>query len=101
MDKQVEKVVATIAEAFHPERVILFGSRASGTADPESDIDLLVLYGGAKSQREVQIAIHRLFAHPDFSLDVFVLRPEQFETQRRIANTLAREADEHGVVCYG
>ncbi len=101
MDKQVEHVVSAIAEAYHPERVILFGSRASGAADPESDIDLLVLYGGGESSRDVQVGIHRLFAHPDFSLDVFVLRPEQFEAQRHIANTLAREAAERGIVCYG
>lgn len=35
--------VAAIAALFHPERIVLFGSRASGTARPGSDIDLLVV----------------------------------------------------------
>lgn len=35
--------VAAIAAQFHPERIVLFGSRASGTARPESDVDLLVV----------------------------------------------------------
>ncbi len=32
-----------IAEHFHPDKIILFGSQAYGTPTPESDIDLLVV----------------------------------------------------------
>jgi hypothetical protein len=32
---------------------------------------------------------------------VFVLTPDELESQRRVANTLAREATERGLVCYG
>jgi hypothetical protein len=34
-------------------------------------------------------------------MDLFVMRPEEMEAQRHIANTLAREAHEHGIVCHG
>jgi predicted nucleotidyltransferase len=101
MDALVEKIVQTIIEAIKPERVILFGSRASGKVRPDSDIDLLVVYSGKKSKHDVQIEIHKLFRHPGFSMDVFVMTPEELESQKRIANTLAREVSERGVVCYG
>lgn len=100
-DPLVRKVVERIIESVRAEKIILFGSRAKGRAGPESDIDLLIVYSGSKSKREVKVAIHKLFEHPDFSLDVFVLTPEELEFQRRVANTLAREATEQGVVCYG
>ena len=100
-DPLVERVVKTIAEAIRPEKIILFGSRAQGTAQPDSDIDLLVIYRGEQNERDLKIRIHRLFQHPEFSMDLFVLTPEELESQRRIANTLAREVSEHGVVCYG
>ena len=32
-----------LVEQFHPQRVILFGSQARGTADARSDVDLLVI----------------------------------------------------------
>lgn len=34
-------------------------------------------------------------------MDLFVLRPKELEAERHIANTLAREVSERGVVCYG
>lgn len=101
MDAQVQQVVNTIASAIEPERVILFGSRATGSAGPESDIDLLLVYSGPKTKREVQLSVHSLFKRPSFSLDVFVMRPEELEANKGIANTLAREVSERGVVCYG
>ncbi|MGH8583123.1 MAG: nucleotidyltransferase domain-containing protein [Gammaproteobacteria bacterium] len=100
-DPQVTKVVERIIESVRPEKIILFGSRAKGGVGPESDIDLLIVYSGSISKRELKVAIHKLFEHPDFSLDVFVLTPEELEFQRQVANTLAREATEQGVVCYG
>jgi len=100
-DPLVDKVVQKIAKTIRPEQIILFGSRACGVADAGSDIDLVVVYSGAKSKRELKLEIHRLFPHPNFSMDVFVLSPEELGSQKRIANTLAREISERGVVCYG
>ncbi|HIJ66567.1 MAG TPA: nucleotidyltransferase domain-containing protein [Candidatus Hydrogenedentes bacterium] len=101
MNTKTAWVVKQIAETIHPTKVILFGSRASHRFSTQSDIDLLVIYDGDKSKRDVKLAIHRLFEHPTFSLDVFVLSSAEFEQQAPIANTLAREVAEHGVVSYG
>ncbi len=99
-DPLVQEVVHRIAEAIRPEKIILFGSRATGHARPDSDLDLLVVYAGERSKHEVKLAIQRLFPWRDFSMDLFVLTPEELETFRHVANTLAREATERGVVCY-
>lgn len=39
----VERVVRRLIRAFAPERIVLFGSYAKGTADGRSDVDLLVI----------------------------------------------------------
>ena len=101
MDKLVASVVDTISEAIRPTKIILFGSRATGSASSGRDIDLLLLYSGPRTKREVRLEAHRLFERPDFSLDVFVLTPEEYDSQKNVANTLAREVSETGVVCYG
>jgi len=101
MDKTTQKIVTRIAQAIRPQKVFLFGSRATGTQDSDSDIDLLVLYDGPKAARELQCDIHRLFSRPGFSLDVFVLSPEDYDTQKSVANTLACEVSRHGILCYG
>ncbi len=100
-DSVAGRVVATIAAEIRPERIYLFGSRASGTAGPESDVDVLLVYAGKEAPREVQLKAQRLFRKPAIPLDVFVLSPEEFESQKRVANSLAREVSETGIRCHG
>lgn len=100
-DPVVERVVKVIAEAIHPQKIILFGSRATGTARPDSDLDLVVIYAGEKSKRQVKLDIHRLMEPESFPMDLFVLSPEEMQRQRHVANTLAREVAERGVTVYG
>ena len=101
LDRTVAQIVERIVRAIRPDKVFLFGSRLTDSPEPESDIDLLVLYGGDRTPQEIQIEIHRLFERPGFSLDVFALKTEDFEAQKKVANTLAREVSERGLVCYG
>ena len=48
----IEKACQIIRERFPVERIVLFGSKARGDADPESDLDLLVLTKRPLSWRE-------------------------------------------------
>jgi predicted nucleotidyltransferase len=43
LSSDVVDVVEQIVAHLHPQRIILFGSHASGTADEGSDVDLLVV----------------------------------------------------------
>lgn len=100
-DATVQMVVEAIAKAIRPERIILFGSRATGAARADSDLDLLIVYSGPLSKREVKLRARRLFPLPGFSMDLFVLTPEELERQRRVASTVGRAASREGIVCYG
>ena len=41
--KLIREMVNRIVRRFDPEKVILFGSYATGKAGPDSDVDLLVV----------------------------------------------------------
>ena len=47
--KDIQKFAADVVREFLPEKVILFGSYATGNAGPESDVDLLVVMPGEVS----------------------------------------------------
>ncbi|HEY3215334.1 MAG TPA: nucleotidyltransferase domain-containing protein [Candidatus Eisenbacteria bacterium] len=42
-DPRLSEVVRRLVEAYRPERIYLFGSRARGDAAPDSDYDLLLV----------------------------------------------------------
>lgn len=100
-DPGVERVVRTIAEAIQPQKIILFGSRATGKARPDSDLGLVIIYACEKSKRQIKLDIHRLLEPASFPADLFVLTPEEMLRQLHVANTLARELAERGVTVYG
>ncbi len=47
-----QKVVDLLKQDLNPQRIILFGSRAKGTAKPYSDIDIAIEGGKALDHRE-------------------------------------------------
>lgn len=61
-DRQgIEAAVKLLKEQFPVEEVILFGSKARGTDDPESDIDLLILTSYSLSWQERDQLVSALF----------------------------------------
>ena len=42
-DPTLREIVRRLVEAYHPLRIYLFGSKARGTAGPDSDYDILVV----------------------------------------------------------
>lgn len=97
----MEEIISRISEAIRPEKIILFGSRARGGARPDSDYDLLIVYDGPLSKRDVKITVRRLFSLPDFSMDLFVISSDEFERQKKVVSTVGRIASVEGLVCYG
>lgn len=93
-------MVRRIVERFHPETIILFGSRARGETNPDSDVDLLVVmpFRGSRLRKQTEIRL----ALRDFMLakDVVVSSPEEFAWRREIPGTIERPAALEGKVLY-
>ena len=101
-DPWVRQTVETIAQNFHPAGIILFGSRANGTARPDSDVDLVVLMDiAAQKIHETQVAIRKLLPMRDWSLDLIILRPETYLRNNGVPNTMSYIAKKYGLLVYG
>ena len=87
-------------DKFHPERIILFGSYARGTADEHSDVDLMVVSPFQGKRRTLMVEMDRALRGLNFARDIVVLSPEEFEADRHIPGTLARPASREGEVLY-
>ncbi len=93
-------MVRRIVERFDPERIILFGSHARGTAGPNSDVDLLVVMPVSGSKREQQLAIRLALDDFPVAKDIVVSTPEEFAWRQEIPGTIERPAVLEGKVVY-
>ncbi|MGD1276203.1 MAG: nucleotidyltransferase domain-containing protein [Tepidisphaeraceae bacterium] len=96
---EIQALADEIAKRFNPEKIILFGSHAGGSAHEHSDVDLLIVmdYQGRMVDRAMDIwsAIR-----PNFAVDLIVRRPDEVVRQYQQYDPLAREAMDKGKVLY-
>ena len=97
----IEEMVRRIAERFHPEQIILFGSHATGRAGPDSDVDLLVVMRGVEGRRrKTATAIDVALKDALLPKDIIVVTPEELERHRDMVGTVIRPALREGKVLY-
>jgi predicted nucleotidyltransferase len=94
-------LLASVIAYFNPRRIILFGSRARGDAETDSDLDLLVILDDDarpellswRAGYEARKAYHR-------AVDIVPCRASMFEDKVRVVGSLAHTAETEGVVVY-
>lgn len=96
----LQTAMQRLVEQFHPERIILFGSQARGSADSRSDVDLLVICAVSGDRRALAASMDRALRGLPIATDIVVLTPREFEIDRRISGTVARPAAREGKVLY-
>lgn len=95
----IEALSQRIIREFQPERIILFGSYASGEANDDSDIDLLVVlpFEGKAAYKAAQI---RTKVHPEFPLDLIVRTPQQVADRLSMNDWFMRDIFAKGRILY-
>ena len=81
-------------------RVLLYGSRARGTATSESDFDLLVIETDPVSKREEMRRLREAVADFSVPVDVWVMGETEFEETKSVIGGLAYPAYKYGVALY-
>lgn len=100
--QRLRAIIETIVQVAQPEQVILFGSRAKGTAYEESDYDFLVVMRDVQNEREVSRRIYRalLERRADAAVDVVVVDAGTLERHRESPFYIYRQALQEGRVFY-
>jgi predicted nucleotidyltransferase len=94
----IRRFARQIADRFHPDKIILFGSYAYGQPHQESDVDLLVVM---PASNEINQSIRLTLAfEPPFSLDLIVRTPENLRSGLEEGDWFLREIVAKGKVLY-
>jgi len=98
---EIRSYVRAVGEKFKPQKIILFGSYASGQPSEDSDVDLLVIMDHNKPRNVDQAVIIRLQQAAPFPLDLLVRRPEDIRERIAIRDTFIHEIITGGQILYG
>ncbi len=98
----LERAIARVVQTMQPEAIYLFGSRARGDADADSDYDLLVIVpdDAPLGTRSLE-ATTRVARDPGVPLDIVPCRRSVFERKREHVGTLSYSATHEGRLVYG
>ena len=93
-------VIGRIKHRFHPEKIILFGSYATGEPTEDSDIDLLIVADTDLPVRERFSVVSKLLGDFPAAFDVILKTPEEYERTKSVVNHIVYFADKYGKVVY-
>ena len=95
----IRKLCRRIAEAYHPEKIILFGSHAYGTPTPDSDVDLLIVMKFEGRPIEQTLKIHRELDIVT-PVDLLVYAPEEIAWRLEDGDMFVVDVMRRGKVMY-
>lgn len=96
----LDEIIRRIVQVAKPEKIIMFGSAARGAMGPHSDVDLLVVKGGAFHRGRVVEAIYMNLIGVGQAVDVVVVTPEDMERYRESHGLIIAPALEEGKLVY-
>lgn len=96
----ISNIVYRIATNAHPDKIFLFGSYATGQANEDSDIDLLVVKDTLEPRHKRSIEIQRLLKGSKLPVDILVYTNEEFERERTINYSFVNSAVQGAKLLY-
>ena len=99
-DRLTNEIVRRVLTAAKPDRIILFGSAATGPMNRDSDIDLLIVEPAPPNRHEESVKIRSAIGDIGFPVDVLVIATERFEATKNIFGGIAYPAHKYGRVLY-
>jgi len=96
----VERMVDRIVERFHPQKIILFGSRARGDAQSGSDFDLLIVAPSDEPRWRRTVPVYRLLAGLGVPKDIVWWTPEEIAEWQGVRSHFINTALREGKILY-
>ena len=98
----IQHILKKLLMNYTPQKVILFGSYAYGNAQPDSDIDLLIIKETSERFIDRWVAVQRILTgtHRSFPVETLVMTPREIENRLAIGDQFIEEILERGEILY-
>ena len=99
--KLLQEIVRRLVDALHPEGIYLFGSHASGQADDDGDVDLLVVVAdGNASMRDLARQGRQSLQGLRVPVDLVVCTESEVDKWSKVGCNLIHTVVEKGQLVY-
>ncbi len=99
-ESKISEIVRRIASGYDPEKIILFGSYASGTASEDSDIDIFVVKDSELPRPQRTIQLRRMLFGAQIPMDLIVYTPNEVENEKDEKYSFVYEVLNSGKTVY-
>ena len=99
-DSVLTALVSAMLQAMSIRRIILFGSRSTGKARPDSDYDLLVVADTNLPPDERALVLRKATREFGVPLDILVYSVAEHERLARWKSSAVAHAESEGAVVY-
>jgi predicted nucleotidyltransferase len=89
-----------VLAAGHPDRVVLFGSRARSTEGPHSDYDLLIVERSTLPRASRAAAYYQALSDLPIEVDVVVFTPGEIQEWEQVPQAFVTTALREGTTLY-
>jgi predicted nucleotidyltransferase len=99
-EQTIQEIVRRILTAARPDKIILFGSAATGQMTRDSDVDLLIVEPDTSDRRNEYVRIIKALWDIRYPFDVLFIDTRWFEESKDIIGGIAYPANKYGKVIY-
>jgi predicted nucleotidyltransferase len=99
-ESTLHEIVRRILSVASPDKIILFGSAATGTMTSDSDIDLLVVERNTDDRRREYTRIRTALRGMGYPFDIILMSTPWYEESKGVIGGLAYPAVNEGRVIY-
>jgi len=96
----VKEILRRVLSVNTPDKIILFGSAATGQMTCESEIDLLIVEPNSSDQRKKIVKIDATLSGLGYPFDVIVISRERFEASKNVIDGIEYPTNKYGKVIY-
>ena len=96
----LSQIVDRVLSVTRPDRIILFGSAATGGMSPDSDIDLFVILQSDLPSASRSAELSLACRPPGLAVDFIVKTPDEVQHRLQIGDPFVQRILEQGRVVY-
>lgn len=100
LEEEVRRIIPILVEKYQPDKMILFGSLATGRINEWTDIDLLIIKETEKRPLDRALEAYSLLGNYREPMDIIVYTPAEVELLLREGSFFVSEVLTEGKVLY-